>query len=40
VLADETGLPVQVAEEPLLCVAIGAGKALEDHDFREALCAA
>jgi rod shape-determining protein MreB len=40
VLADETGLPVQVAEEPLLCVAIGAGRALEDHDFREALCAA
>ena len=40
VLADETGLPVQVAEKPLLCVAMGAGRALEDHDFREALCAA
>ena len=40
VLADETGLPVQVAESPLLCVAMGAGKALEDHDFREALPAA
>jgi rod shape-determining protein MreB and related proteins len=40
VLADETGLPVQVAEKPLLCVAMGAGKALEDHDFRETLCAA
>jgi rod shape-determining protein MreB and related proteins len=40
VLADETGLPVQVAEKPLLCVAMGAGRALEDHDFRETLCAA
>ena len=40
VLADETGLPVQVAEKPLLCVAMGAGRALEDHDFHEALCAA
>jgi rod shape-determining protein MreB len=40
VLADETGLPVQVAETPLRCVALGAGKALEDQNFREALCAA
>ena len=29
-LARETGLPVRVAENPLNCVAIGAGRALED----------
>jgi rod shape-determining protein MreB len=40
VLADETGLPVHVAESPLRCVAIGAGRVLEDQEFREALCAA
>ena len=40
VLADETGLPVQVADEPLRCVAVGAGRALEDREFHEALCAA
>ena len=40
VLADETGLPVQVAETPLRCVAMGAGRALEDHEFHETLCAA
>ena len=29
-LAQETGMPVQVAEEPLDCVALGAGRILED----------
>ena len=38
VLADETGLQVQVAEEPLRCVALGAGRTLEDSEFRRALC--
>lgn len=40
VLEDETGLPVQVADKPLSCVALGAGRALEDAEFREALCPA
>ena len=40
VLADETGLSVRVAEKPLSCVALGAGRALEDEEFREALCPA
>src|SRR4029079_19469684 len=39
-LADETGLPVQVAENPLICVALGAGRTLEDPEFRGTLCAA
>jgi rod shape-determining protein MreB len=29
-LADETSLPVTVADDPLICVALGAGRALED----------
>jgi rod shape-determining protein MreB len=37
VLADETGLPVQVADNPMSCVALGAGRALEDPDYRGAL---
>jgi len=40
VLADETGLPVRVADKPLSCVALGAGRTLEDAEFREALCPA
>jgi rod shape-determining protein MreB len=40
VLADETGLQVRVAEKPLSCVALGAGRTLEDAEFREALCPA
>ena len=28
----ETGMPVQIAENPLDCVAIGTGKALEQYD--------
>ena len=30
VLRDATGLPVVVAEEPLQCVALGTGRALEE----------
>ncbi|MFK3888744.1 rod shape-determining protein [Sphingomonas sp. NPDC079357] len=37
VLRDETGLPVTVADEPLICVAIGTGRALEDPLFRAVL---
>jgi rod shape-determining protein MreB len=40
VLADETGLPVRVAENPLECVALGAGRTLEDPVYRGALIAA
>jgi rod shape-determining protein MreB len=31
-LADQTGLPVRVADSPLLTVAVGAGQALEEMD--------
>ena len=37
VLRDETGLPVTVAEDPLTCVALGTGRALEDPLFRGVL---
>jgi rod shape-determining protein MreB len=37
VLADETGLPVRVADDPMSCVANGAGRTLEDEDYRGAL---
>jgi rod shape-determining protein MreB len=40
VIADETGLPVQVADDPLTCVARGAGKTLEDRVYRGGLLAA
>lgn len=40
VLADETALPVKLAEEPLKCVALGAGQVLENPELREVLCAA
>jgi rod shape-determining protein MreB len=37
-ISKETGLPVRVADDPLLCVVNGAGKVLEELDFfREAL---
>ena len=39
-LSDETGLPVKVADDPLNCVAIGAGRTLEDHSYRGVLHAA
>ena len=34
---DETGLPVTVAEDPLTCVALGTGRALEEEQFRGVL---
>jgi rod shape-determining protein MreB len=40
VLADETGLPVRVADDPLTCVARGAGRSLEDKVYRGGLMAA
>jgi rod shape-determining protein MreB len=37
-ISRETGLPVRVADDPLLCVVLGAGKVLDELDnFREAL---
>jgi len=35
-----TGLTVRVAEDPLNCVAVGAGRALEETDYRSVLQAA
>jgi rod shape-determining protein MreB len=40
VLASATGLPVVVAEEALMCVALGAGRALEDPEFSGVLISA
>jgi rod shape-determining protein MreB len=40
VISDETGLPVRVAEDPLTCVARGAGRTLEDKVYRGGLMAA
>jgi rod shape-determining protein MreB len=37
VLAEATGLPVTVADDPLNCVALGAGRALEDLCYRGVL---
>ena len=37
VLREETGLPVSIAENPLTCVALGTGRALEDPTFRGVL---
>ena len=36
-LRDATGLPVTVADDPLTCVAIGTGRAMEDPAFRGVL---
>lgn len=37
-ISSETGLPVKIAETPLLCVVLGAGKVLQNIDFyRDAL---
>jgi rod shape-determining protein MreB len=37
-ISKETGLPVQIADNPLLCVVLGAGKVLTDIEFyRDAL---
>ena len=40
VLSQVTGLPVRVADDPLNCVAVGAGRALEESDYRGVLHAA
>jgi rod shape-determining protein MreB len=40
VLQDATGLPVRVADDPMSCVALGAGQTLEDSVLRGALIAA
>jgi len=40
VIAAATGLPVRVAEDPLNCVAVGAGRALEETGYRAVLQAA
>lgn len=40
VLSEETGLPVSVADDPLTCVALGTGRALEDPLFRGMLLTA
>jgi rod shape-determining protein MreB len=37
VLRDETGLPVTVADDPLTCVALGTGRAMEEEVFRGVL---
>ena len=40
VLRDETGLPVTVADDPLTCVALGTGRAMEDPIYRGVLMTA
>ncbi|AEI37742.1 MAG: rod shape-determining protein [Zymomonas mobilis subsp. pomaceae] len=37
VLREETSLPVTIADDPLTCVAMGTGRALEDPTFRAVL---
>jgi rod shape-determining protein MreB len=37
VLQDATGLPVHLADDPMSCVALGAGRTLEDQVYRGAL---
>ena len=39
-LREETGLPVSIAEDPLSCVALGTGRAMEDPKFRGVLMTA
>ena len=39
-LREETGLPVSIAEDPLTCVAIGTGRAMEDPIYRGVLMTA
>ena len=40
VIAEATGLPVTIADDPLMCVARGAGRALEELSYRGVLHAA
>ncbi|MEZ5737436.1 MAG: rod shape-determining protein [Novosphingobium sp.] len=37
VIAEATGLPVTIAQDPLNCVALGAGRALEDRSYQGVL---
>jgi rod shape-determining protein MreB len=39
-LREETGLPVSIAEDPLSCVALGTGRAMEDPIYRGVLMTA
>jgi rod shape-determining protein MreB len=39
-LSDETGLPVTIADDPLACVALGTGRAMEEEQFRGILTTA
>ncbi len=39
-LREETGLPVSIAEDPLSCVALGTGRAMEDPIYRGVLMSA
>jgi rod shape-determining protein MreB len=39
-LREETGLPVTIAEDPLSCVAMGTGRAMEDPTYRGVLMTA
>ena len=39
-LKEETGLPVSIAEDPLSCVALGTGRAMEDPVYRGVLMTA
>ena len=40
VLREATGMPVTVADDPLTCVALGTGRALEDPMYRGVLTTA
>ena len=40
VISRVTGLPVRLADDPLNCVALGAGRALEESGYRGVLHAA
>ncbi|MFA6807546.1 MAG: rod shape-determining protein [Eubacteriales bacterium] len=38
-IADETGIPVHIAEDPLSCVALGTGKVLENGEYLRTIIA-
>ena len=40
VLAEQTGLPVRIADDPMNCTAVGAGRTLEELAYRGVLHAA
>ena len=40
ILRHATGLPVSIAEDPLSCVALGTGRALEDKTLKSVLSTA